>query len=141
MTHVDFYILPDSSPQCREKLACRLTEKVYHMGHSVYLHTESPSHASLMDDLLWTYKQGSFLPHALFEDSASNAPPILIGHETEPTAQTHLLINLSSQVPKFFSRFDRVAEVIDQNDDNKKSGRERFSFYRDRGYTLKSHQL
>lgn len=141
MTHIDFYILSDYSPQCREHTACRLAEKVYHMGHNVYLHMESPSHSALMDDLLWTYKAGAFLPHSLAGTTSDDDPPILIGHDAEPSVRTHLLINLSAEVPAFFSRFERVAEVIDQNDDNKKSGRDRFRFYRDRGYTLKSHQL
>ena len=141
MTHVDFYILSDSSPQCREQMACRLAEKVYLMGHNVYLHTESPSHSALVDDLLWTCQAGSFLPHAVTGTASDADPPILVGHDAEPSVQTHLLINLSAEVPGFFSRFERVAEVIDQSDDNKKSGRERFRFYRDRGYTLKSHQL
>jgi len=141
VTHIDFYILADSAPQCREQLACRLTEKVYLMGHSVYLHTESHTHAALMDDLLWTYKAGAFLPHTILDSESGDPSPILIGCDTEPPVQTHLLINLSSQVPMFFSRFERVAEVVDENNDNKKSGRERFRFYRDRGYTLKSHQL
>ena len=122
-------------------MACRLTEKVYNMGHKVYLHTESSSHASLLDDLLWTYKAGAFLPHAIFETSSAEIPPILIGHDAEPPADSHLLINLSTEIPAFFSRFERVAELIDQNDENRKSGRERFRFYRDRGYTLNSHQL
>lgn len=122
-------------------MACRLTEKVYHMGHKVYLHVESSSHASLLDDLLWTYKAGAFLPHAIFDTTGDETPPILIGHDAEPPEDSHLLINLSTEIPAFFSRFERVAELVDQNDENKKSGRERFRFYRDRGYTLKSHQL
>ena len=122
-------------------MACRLTEKVYHMGHQIYLHTESRTHTSLMDDLLWTYRAGAFLPHSVFENASDDYPPILIGHAAEPPVDAHLLINLSTEVPAFFSRFERVAEVIDQNDENKTSGRERFRFYRDRGYTLKSHQL
>jgi DNA polymerase-3 subunit chi len=122
-------------------MACRLTEKVYLMGHQVYLHTESRAHTSLLDDLLWTYKAGAFLPHAVFDNAADDHPPILIGHDAEPPGDAHLLINLSAEVPAFFSRFERVAEMIDQNDANKKNGRERFRFYRDRGYSLKSHQL
>ena len=141
MTHVDFYILADNTPQGREQLACRLAEKVYLMGHSVYLHTESSAHSMLMDDLLWTYKAGAFLPHSLYKSPTDDNPPILIGHNTEPPEQSHLLINLAAEVPTFFSSFERVAEVIDQDDNNKKSGRERFRFYRDRGYELKSHQL
>ncbi len=123
-------------------MACRLAEKVYLMGHHVYLHAESASHASLLDDLLWTYKAGSFLPHTLASDTTNDAqPPIIIGHDSEPPAKTYLVVNLAQEVPAFFSRFERVAEVVDENEENKKSGRERFRFYRDRGYTLKSHQL
>lgn len=142
MTHIDFYILANNlAPNSRELFACRLSEKAFHLGHKIYIHTESRSHSSLMDDLLWTFKQGSFLPHAFISESSDSRPAILIGHDTEPQQHMDVLLNLSQEVPLFFSRFERVAEFIDEQEDNKIAGRERFRFYKDRGYSLKSHQL
>lgn len=147
MTRIDFYILPDSSANGREQFACRLAEKIYKIGHSLYLHTNSAQQARQLDDLLWSYRPGSFLPHSIEgeEQPKSKAPPILIGHNSEipqgPHSHSDVLINLAAAVPNFFSRFERVAELINQADDLKSQGRERFKFYRDRGYPLESHKL
>jgi len=143
MTRVDFYILPDAAADGRERFACRLAEKVYGMGHTLYLHTDSIEQAKQMDDLLWSYKESSFLPHAI--EGGHDLPKILIGHNaatpTEPHSHCDVLINLAPDVPGFFSRFERVAELINQAEDLKVSGRERFKFYRDRGYQPETHKI
>ncbi len=147
MTRIDFYILAESAPQSRALFACRLADKAYRMKHPVYIHAESEQHAAHMDDLLWTFSQGSFLPHALSHQitTVENIPPIVIGHSNElPTivqASTAVLINMASDVPLFFSHFERVAEIIDQSPTQKQVGRERYRFYRDRGYDLQSHNI
>lgn len=150
MTRVDFYILPDNASDGRELFACRLAEKVYNMGHTLYLHTDSVAQAKQIDELLWSYKESSFLPHAIEAADQNNAaqniaPKILIGHNaatpTEPHSHCDVLINLAADVPGFFSRFERVAELINQAEDLKVAGRERFKFYRDRGYQPETHKI
>lgn len=163
MTRIDFYILPDSASSSRPLLACRLADKAYRLGHHVYIHTESQEQAAYLDDLMWTFSQGSFLPHALV-GTTREPPPVLIGHDTDdtqgraeakgsasvaggrmpgaaPMTGTDVLINLAGSVPSFFSRFERVAEIVDQSDTQKQVARERYRFYRDRGYALQSHNV
>jgi DNA polymerase-3 subunit chi len=140
MTRIDFYILPDAQVRSRPLLACRLADKAYRLGHRVYIHTESREQAAYMDDLLWTFSQGSFLPHALAE-ATGEPPPILIGHDAASLASTNVLINLAGSVPSFFDRFERVAEIVDQSDAQKQVARERYRFYRVRGYALQSHNV
>lgn len=144
MTRVDFYILDNDDANGREQLACRIAEKAYRLGHGVYIHTQSPQQAQQMDQLLWTFKQNSFVPHGIVGDSPDPTAPILIGCQGEPDTQhppRDVLINLDNDVPLFFSSFERVAELIDGKPEHKASGRERFRFYRDRGYTLETHQM
>src|SRR3569832_2056639 len=95
MTRVDFYILPDASTDGRERLACRLADKAYRLGHEVYIHARDRQHAARLDELLWTFRAGSFVPH----------------------------------------------QRVDEGEENRRSGRERFRFYRDRGYALETHTL
>ncbi len=141
MTRVDFYVLEDNAPQGRERLACRLADKAFRLGHRVYIHTRSAEQAAALDDLLWTFRQGSFVPHALHGKEGGAGSPVLIGHDEVPDDRHELLINLADQVPSFFSRFERVMETVDQAEANRLSGRERFRFYRDRGYALQTHTL
>ncbi len=150
MTRVDFYILPDADPAQRPLLACRLAEKACGQGLKVYVHTATEGEALHLDELLWTFRDGSFLPHVLVKgtdpDSArsqteSESAPVLVGHDHEPSTHMDVLINLGMEVPRFFGRFERVAELVDQRPEQLTRSRERYRFYRERGYELNSHQL
>lgn len=141
MPRVDFYILPGEASTARDLLSCRLAEKACKMGHKVYLHTDSEAHARQLDELLWTFRPGSFLPHALLRDRPPAPPMILIGSgDTEPPV-SDVLINLAAAVPPFFDRFERIAEIVDQAPAVKQAGRERFRYYRERGCEPESHKM
>ncbi|MEW6353369.1 MAG: DNA polymerase III subunit chi [Pseudomonadota bacterium] len=146
MTRIDFYILPENAAD-RFLFTCRLADKIYNKGHRLYIHTESQDHAVQLDELLWTFSQGNFLPHGICHTCLDADLPIHIGYHAEPPMSdadvggVNVLINLSSAVPLFFSRFARVAEIVGGDADVRQSARERFRFYRDRGYTLESHTI
>lgn len=145
MTRVDFYVLEAGTPQARDVFACRLAEKAYGQGLGIYIHTGGVAETARLDTLLWTFRDGSFLPHLTTEAAGSEDPdgttPILVGHGPEPAGRPGLLINLEAGVPTFFSRFERVAEIVGGDADARESARERFRFYRDRGYALDTHQI
>ncbi|MDR9436318.1 MAG: DNA polymerase III subunit chi [Thiohalophilus sp.] len=141
MTRVDFYITEDNHAQARQRLACRLAEKAYTRNHTIYIHTDDRQQAEQLDQLLWTFRDGSFIPHCLQDDTVATRAAIVIGHDGEPEQHNEVLINLGEAVPAFFSRFERVAEVIAGDEQARQTGRERFKFYRDRGYELNTHNL
>lgn len=141
MTRVDFYVLPDATAAGRERFACRLTDIAFRRGQRVYLYTQSKDQAVTLDDLLWTFQAGSFIPHALHPSDLPGDSPVLIGHDGVPDLGHEVLINLAETAPNFFSRFDRVAEVINQDEEIKSAGRRKFRFYRDRGYALETHTV
>ncbi|HEX7029401.1 MAG TPA: DNA polymerase III subunit chi [Gammaproteobacteria bacterium] len=139
MTEIDFYVLADADESNRERLACRLAEKAFGLGHRIYLNARDAQQARALDDLLWTFRDGAFLPHALLADDAT--APIVIGAGEEPAATPDLMINLAGTAPAFFTRFDRIAELVNEEPAVRDAGRERFRFYRDRGYSLRTHKL
>jgi len=141
VTQVDFYLLQDDSAQIRASFACRLADKAYRLGNRVYIHTASAEQTRQLDDLLWTFQQNSFVPHAIYQAAQHNPPPVLLAHNSEPDASIQVLINLSAEVPLFFSRFERVAELVNQNADIRQQGRSRYSFYKERGYPLRTHEI
>lgn len=142
MTQVDFYVLDEQASGNRYTLACRLSEKIYHQGRRILIHTTTAEETRHMDRLLWTYRQGSFIPHGTAGDCEPSVTPVIITHEEAAGDAEHdVLINLCAEVPSFFSRFDRVAEIIDKEPQVVTAGRERFRFYRDRGYPLNKHDI
>jgi DNA polymerase-3 subunit chi len=141
MTRVDFYILDDAMATARAQFVCRLAEKAWQQGHKIYIHTDGPAQSSQLDELLWTFRAGSFLPHSLDSGADADSVDIHIGHGDEPMHHDDVLINMGREVPLFFSRFERVAEVIAGDEAAKQDGRQRFRFYRERGYPLQSHTI
>jgi len=141
MTEVDFYILDTEDPRQRVQFACRLTDKAYRLGHRVYIHTESAEQTGELDNLLWTFQQNSFIPHSVYDADSDNPPPVQLGHDSEPDASHAVLINLAPEVPLFFSRFERVAELVNGEDSVRRQSRQRYSFYKERGYPLRTHEI
>ncbi|MCC5863001.1 MAG: DNA polymerase III subunit chi [Gammaproteobacteria bacterium] len=147
VTRVDFYILgDDSDAQAADTIACRLAGKAFGLGHAVYLHAASVEHAQRLDQLLWTFQQGSFVPHVAaqgWQPPVDGLPtPVLLGYDEPPEAEPwDLLINTAGSVPLFFSRYARVAELVPGESAARQLGRERYQFYRERGYELHTHKL
>lgn len=143
MTRVDFYILQAGSAQARLTAACRLAEKAVAHQHRVLINSDSDADTEQLDKLLWTFSQGSFLPHRRLGDGASDErEPILLGSGEEPgDDDADLLINLAVAVPAFSDRFSRIAELVGSDDTDKQAGRARFRYYRDRGHELLTHNI
>jgi DNA polymerase-3 subunit chi len=141
MTRVDFYLLDYSTEGGRDTAVCKLAHKAFRLGHHIYILTADDNDTQRLNQLLWTFHAGSFIPHGINTHSEDTGFPILIGKEEPPTAFDDVLITLAPRVPDCFSRFQRVAEVVNGDEDDKARGRERFRFYRDRGYMLQTHKL
>ena len=145
MTRVDFYVLTQPDIERRWDYACKLTEKAFSLGNSVYLHTDNEQHATALDSMLWSFKPGSFVPHQRIEhNDAGNeaiAAPVMIGCRQAPTESVDILINLSASVPDFFTRFERVIEIVIQTPYVVQQTRDNYRFYRDRGYPLSTHNI
>ncbi|MEJ2629767.1 MAG: DNA polymerase III subunit chi [Acidihalobacter sp.] len=139
MTRVDFYLLPSTDETARLRVVCRLAVKIFGLGQQLHIHTADAQQAQKLDRLLWTFQDTSFLPHSLV--GSESATPITIGYDNAPATDGDVLINLAPDTPHFFSRFERVAEVVDEQPDVRVAGRTRYRFYRDRGYALQHHQL
>ncbi len=142
MTRVDFYILQDVDLNAACRFACRLAVKAMGNGNRVHIHTDGAEAAADLDDLLWNYPEHRFVPHVREDEDPGTGPvrpaPVVLGWNT-PTEPDGVLINLASEIPTFFGRFERVAEIV--VDANRALGRDRYKFYRDRGYPLFHHEL
>ena len=141
MTRVDFYIQDNADHLAQQRLACRIADKAFGKSNQVYVHTNDTQQSEQLDQLMWTFQDGSFLPHCLINSPESAETPVLIGHDHEPEQKTDVLINLADEVPGFFSRFDRIVELVAGDESTREKARQRYKFYRDRGYAIETHNL
>jgi len=144
MPKIDFYILKDESSLAGYKFACKLIEKAYNLQHSLDILTSDQQSAQQIDDLLWTFKEGSFIPHEMYNARSINSP-VLIGSNFEnrhpaPNKQS-VLVNLSEQVPSYFDHYERITEIVCGDASQRQQARRRFKFYRDKGIQPESHSI
>ena len=142
-TQVDFYILQDQSERSIWQFCCRLTEKAWRLGNKVQVRTNNEEETRQLDDLMWTYSDESFLPHARQDektDAADIPAPIILGHEANNTP-CDLLINLASSSPEQLEQYPRIAEILNENETIKQLGRERYSKYKQNGCAVQHHQI
>ena len=145
MTRIDFYVAQNPDAGSPALLVCRFVEKAFRNGHETYVLTADAQQSAHLDELLWTFSPGSFVPHQLIPGSQNPAedplPAVLIGHEEPPAACNDVLVSLRPEVPDCFSRFRRVAEFVGTGEEEKHQARVRFRYYRDRGYPLENHTV
>lgn len=136
MTRIGFYILRSSSP---DAFVCRLCQQLYGHGTPLYVYSDDADTVRRIDEALWTFQPGSFVPHDVVDDGVISDAPVALSTHAPDEARSGVLINLADQVPLFFSRFERVAEIVADDAMAKQHGRARYAFYRDRGYDLQTH--
>tara|TARA_R100001460_G_scaffold61745_3_gene101870 strand:+ start:462 stop:881 length:420 start_codon:yes stop_codon:yes gene_type:complete len=138
MTEVTFYLSNKAGDGVRQALAWRIADKAQKQGRLVYIHCRDADHARQLDDQFWQAPATGFLPHAIQQEGQG---PVILGHGGDPGDHHDVLINLTDQVPDFASRFQRVAEMISGAENERQAGRERFRFYRERGFPVTTHEL
>ncbi|ALS58553.1 DNA polymerase III subunit chi [Pandoraea norimbergensis] len=134
MTRVDFH----THVANRLDYACRFARKVYLAGQTLVV-VGDPDVLRAFDQALWTFSPLEFVPHCFTrDDEAAKTPVVLAGPDEE--AQHHqVLLNLANGVPTHFARFERVVEIVGDAPEDLAGARERYRFYRDRGYTLNNY--
>ncbi len=137
MTQIDFY----THVQNKQELACKLSAKALEQGLRVLLLAENEQMATTLDRMLWTTPATGFLPHCRARDPLAEMTPLIVDHDPGELAHAQVLLNLGSERPAFFSRFQRLIEIVATDEADRQAARERFRFYRDRGYEIRSHDM
>lgn len=137
MTKVDFY----TGSADKLRTACQLSHKA--MQHGMHTVISLPDEASCdaLDKLLWQYPDTAFIPHTRSNAPDANEVPVVLNCGDETFPHYDMLISLHNECMPFFSRFERVAEIVGTDEKDSRLGRERFKFYRDRGYELRHFDL
>jgi DNA polymerase-3 subunit chi len=141
-TQVDFYLL-ENPEQSVAGFCCKLVEKAYHQGHDIFIQVEADEALHHLDDLLWTFRQDSFLPHAIPTDDEPirKHSPIRLGHCGENNGKKDVLINLSGTPSAEISKYQRIAEIVSAEETDKAIARNKFKSYQAQGIRPTHHKI
>lgn len=137
MTRIDFYYNAPAKAEVARKLAA----KAFNAGQNVLVYTRDDALARELDAAFWTAQQLSFLPHVRCGHPLARYTPILIGADPGELDQADVLISLADEPPEFFGRFQRLLDVVSTDAGDRERARQRFRFYKGRGYELETHDL
>lgn len=137
MTLIDFYFHSDN----KYRTACALSAKAVAQGLRVLIYPADTATADKLDELLWRAPPTGFLPHCRAGHALAAVTPIIIDPAPDSFAHDEVLLNLHPEWPPFFSRFQRLVEIVGTEENDRQAARQRFRFYRDRGYEIRSHDL
>ena len=139
---VDFYVIDDAGGNARLSLACKLAEKAYLAAQSVLIWHTDPAELKALDEMLWTFRDGSFVPHEMLGTEAGPPEaPVLLSAGAVPAGELDVVINLAAGVPDFVAQSRRIIEIIDGDEGRRRAGRARWEAYRKRGAQPASHNL
>ena len=140
MPRADFYIVAE--PSIPYRFVCQVAETVRKEGSDIYIHAASRDAAATLDDLLWTFRDTSFLPHAVIDSTGDMEDyPVIIGWKGEEPLRRQVLINLSAAAPGQTDAYDRIIEVVPSDAEERQQARLRYKDYRARGLEMHSHNI
>ncbi len=137
MTQIDFYTHVDD----KLKTACQLAGKAFAHGLKVTVYCPDRETAQRFDRALWMTPAIGFVPHCAPDDPLAADTPVIVDCTGERLLHDEVLLNLRPEWPPFFSRFQRLIEIVSLDERDRTGARERFRFYRERGYEIRTHDL
>ncbi len=138
MTGVEFHFnAPD-----KMGYACRLLRKAAAKGAKVAV-TGEREFLRELDIVLWTFEPLEFIPHCASSAPANvlGATPIVLCPALRDSPHHDVAVNLGSEVPEGFERFERLIEVVTVHQEDRAPARQRWQHYKTRGYELKRIDL
>ena len=137
MTQIDFY----THVADKLRVACQLSTKAYARGLKITVFCPDTDTAARFDRLLWMSPSIGFVPHCAPDDPLAAETPVIVDCSGENLLHDEVLLNLRSESPPFFGRFQRLIEIVSLEDEDRHAARSRYRFYRDRGYEIRTHDL
>jgi DNA polymerase-3 subunit chi len=137
VTRIDFYHYADD----KIRVACRLAAKAFNQSKRMVVYSPDAKRLAEFDRSLWTYQATGFVPHCFAESPLAVETPVVLSSSGESLPHHEVLLNLADEWPPFFSSFDRVLEIVATDEGDKERARERYAFYKKRGYDIKMNDI
>ena len=120
---------------------CKLIEKGYKQNiNPIFIKTNTQKQAEELDKILWTFRQESYVPHALV-DKDNNTQPVKIGWVDNEIEDAEAIINLSDGMPDTSNHLKKIHEIIENIDEKKEKARERWKKYKSIGFNIKAYKV
>jgi len=141
MTEITFHLNANN----KLDYCCRLLRKAYASQAKVVVKGGADLLTQL-DQALWSITPTDFIPHCNSdaEPELLNVSPIVLTSNIESIdllPHHQVLLNLDNDIATGYEKFERLIEVVDTTDEDKKHARGRWRQYSQRGYPISTHEI
>lgn len=137
MTRIDFYRYAED----KLRYACRLAARAYESDARVVVYSPDRELLQGFDRALWVFNATKFVPHCFTDAPLAAETPVILASTGEGLPHHDVLLNLADETPAFFATFERLLEVVGTDEADKDRARERYVFYRKRGYDIRVNDI
>jgi DNA polymerase-3 subunit chi len=140
VTEIDFHFnTPD-----KVNYACRLLRKAVGARGARVVVVGDPKTIEAIDAALWQVSPVDFVAHCRASAEPAllvRSPVVLMDGDSDASPHRQVLLNLASQVPTGFERFERLIDIVTDDEEDRHQARARWRHYADRGYAITRHQF
>ncbi len=117
----------------KERAVCDIIEKFYQQKVRTTVYFADKNKAVQLDNLLWTWKQDSFIPHCYAANGESNTDePVVLTSSPLPDVKADVLILFDPLPPEQLAAFSTIIDFAEVYDPEKRSeSRQRYKKLRD----------
>jgi len=140
---VDFYLLADATLSA-DHLACRLSMMAWERQQQVFIVATSEQHLATLDELMWQFPAGRFLPHAQVNDPTSRKAPVKLGLGSDLDSDAKgasVVINLCPEAITQPSKFSRILEIVPFVKEQRDASRTKYKNYLQLGLKPQTHEI
>jgi DNA polymerase III subunit chi len=139
--HIEFYVFERANQQEARIALCQLIETWYQNGWHIAILCASIQEIQLLDHLLWTFSDTSFIPHNIATDAELKSPVRLFLNSTDIKDEVPVIVNLSTQALTTLTPSHLLVEIVFSDETVQQLARGRYKQYRDHGYQLKTIKM
>jgi DNA polymerase III subunit chi len=125
--------------------ACRVVRKALAGGKTVLAFSRDAQRLARLDSALWTFSALDFLPHVYADSELADRTPVWLSMDALPDRARDVLLLMDDEAApdfeRWFDRFQRVIEIVSNEEDDRARARVRFKAYRERGFAPHTHPI
>lgn len=124
-----------------EEALCQRVEEEQAAGQRVYVWASSEAQSRGIDDLLWTFRDDSFVPHSLWQGENPFDEAVAVGWQPGNPNRASCLVLARDASASEIKSFDRVIDFAPVDDPAlRDAARVRFRTFRDAGFAVTFHR-
>ena len=124
----------------KNRVVCDITEKEYESGNKAVIYVADEKEGKILDDMLWSWKQSTFIPHNFSESlQTAEKDPVIISTNISDSINYDTLILVQPTEPDICRIYKKVIDFAEKYNPTKlETDRKRYKLYRDQKFKLEA---